>query len=64
MARALYIYYAQAGERIFDIAKRYHARQRNLWRQIGWIRMASPSGSGHGNSVSADSGGAVKEERL
>lgn len=27
---ALYIYYAQQGERIFDIAKRYHARARDL----------------------------------
>ena len=27
---ALYIYYAQAGERIFDIAKRYHARAKEL----------------------------------
>ena len=27
---ALYLYYAQAGERIFDIAKRYHARARDL----------------------------------
>lgn len=27
---ALYIYYAQKGERIFDIAKRYHARARDL----------------------------------
>lgn len=26
----LYIYYAQQGERIFDIAKRYHARARDL----------------------------------
>ena len=27
---ALYIYYARQGERIFDIAKRYHARARDL----------------------------------
>ena len=27
---ALYIYYAQQGERIFDIAKRYHARA-GIW---------------------------------
>ena len=27
---ALYIYYAQQGERIFDIAKRYHARAKDL----------------------------------
>ena len=27
---SLYIYYAQQGERIFDIAKRYHARARDL----------------------------------
>ena len=27
---ALYLYYASAGERIFDIAKRYHARARDL----------------------------------
>ena len=27
---ALYLYYAQEGERIFDIAKRYHARARDL----------------------------------
>lgn len=27
---ALYIYYAENGERIFDIAKRYHARARDL----------------------------------
>lgn len=29
-APALYLYYAAAGERIFDIAKRYHARARDL----------------------------------
>ena len=27
---ALYLYYAEAGERLFDIAKRYHARVRDL----------------------------------
>ena len=27
---ALYIYYARQGERIFDIARRYHARARDL----------------------------------
>ena len=27
---ALYLYYAQAGERLFDIAKRYHARAKDL----------------------------------
>ena len=27
---ALYLYYAQEGERIFDIAKRYHARAKDL----------------------------------
>lgn len=27
---ALYLYYAQAGERMFDIAKRYHARAKDL----------------------------------
>lgn len=27
---ALYLYYAQEGERVFDIAKRYHARARDL----------------------------------
>ena len=27
---ALYLYYAQEGERIFDIARRYHARARDL----------------------------------
>lgn len=27
---ALYIYYAQSGERVFDIAKRYHARAKDL----------------------------------
>lgn len=27
---ALYLYYADAGERLFDIAKRYHARARDL----------------------------------
>ena len=26
----LYLYYAQEGERIFDIAKRYHARAKDL----------------------------------
>ena len=29
-APALYLYYAAAGERIFDIAKRYHARAKDL----------------------------------
>ena len=27
---ALYLYYAQQGERVFDIAKRYHARAKDL----------------------------------
>ena len=27
---ALYVYYARQGERVFDIAKRYHARARDL----------------------------------
>ena len=29
-APALYLYYAAAGERVFDIAKRYHARAKDL----------------------------------
>ena len=27
---ALYLYYAREGERVFDIAKRYHARAKDL----------------------------------
>lgn len=60
---ALYLYYAQEGERIFDIAKRYHARAKDLAARqpLGDRRHRTP-GPDHREHLPADSRRFVKEE--